>query len=276
MKNKLKKLGKISIMVFVLGTTINMGFKNNKNQQVTANTANESVEETLQANVTTEGEKESKKSNKQKDEKDSNENNEKAKATKEKNTEDKKEKSDTDVKEPQPQKSQEPEPKIERPKNSIRINGEDYPIRVGAQDEINEMNREFINTGCYFARRDGTGGIEYKINGDGMSIYLAIESEGYGHVIWNTKKFDFTDINGNTESYHFVGTGCYQQYDYGIFEEQEYKETIYAGYAGDMIAIQTCDPDSNGTGKARAYYFVKDEKNDNARQHKKNFTHSVS
>lgn len=248
MKNKLKKLGKISIVIFAFGVMVNMSY-NNKNQPMAASATNESVDEQPQASSTTKDNASSEQPNEQKKEKLDNKDDKSAQNVKEENIDNEKPKEDVE---------QKTEKKIERPKNSIRINGEDYPIRVGAQDEVNEMNREFINTGCYFARRDGTGGVEYKTNGDGMSIYLAIESEGYGHVIWNTKKFDFTDINGNTESYHFIGTGCYMHYDYGIFEEQEYKETIYAGYAGDLIAIQTCDWDSYGTGKARTYYFVRD------------------
>lgn len=149
------------------------------------------------------------------------------------------------------------EERKKRPLNSININGEDYPIIVGGQEEIDLQRKEFVNVGYYFSRMYGLGpGIEYKTHKDGKSIYLSIESVGYGNVIWNTKKLEFTDINGNTATYNFIGTGCFLHYDYGINEEVEYRNALYAGYGGDVIAIQTCDPDSNGTGKARAYYFV--------------------
>lgn len=147
--------------------------------------------------------------------------------------------------------------KVSKTKNSLTIKGKNYPIIVGGQNEVNMMGEEFVNVGYYYAQMYEGTGIKNKIHGDGKSIYLAVESKGIGHIIYDTKELEFTDINGDTKTYVLKGLSPTM---YSNGKDTQAPDDIwetYAGRSGDLIAIQTCDPDSNDRGKAHAYYFVK-------------------
>lgn len=147
--------------------------------------------------------------------------------------------------------------KVTRQKNSLTIKGKNYPIIVGGQNEVDMMGEEFVNVGYYHAQiHEGTG-VKNKTHGDGKSIYLAVESKGIGYIMYDTKELEFTDINGDTETYVLIGLSPTM---YSNGKDTPAPDDIwetYAGRSGDLIAIQTCDPDSNDRGKAHAYYFVR-------------------
>ena len=141
---------------------------------------------------------------------------------------------------------------VSPPLNSLTINGTSYPIVVGGQERIDMNLKEFVNVGYYSGVLSGDGGIEYKTHYDGKSIWLAAESIGVGALVYNADSLIFTDINGVSRRYQYIGQ---TRTLYGGQIPPDDIWEVLMGRGGDYIVIQTCDPDSYGRGIARGYFY---------------------
>lgn len=112
--------------------------------------------------------------------------------------------------------------------------------------------KEFVNVGYYSGVQSGDGGVEYKTHYDGKSIWLAAESIGVGGLVYNTDSLIFTDINGVSRRYQYIGQ---TRTLYGGQIPPDDIWEVLMGRGGDYIVIQTCDPDSYGRGIARGYFY---------------------
>lgn len=141
---------------------------------------------------------------------------------------------------------------VSYPLNSLTINGVSYPIVVGGQERVDMNLKEFVNVGYYSGVQSGDGGVEYKTHYDGKSIWLAAESTGVGALVYNTESLFFTDINGVSRKYQYIGQ---TRTLYGGQIPPDDIWEVLMGRGGDYIVIQTCDPDSYGRGIARGYFY---------------------
>lgn len=141
---------------------------------------------------------------------------------------------------------------VSYPLNSLTINGVSYPIVVGGQERVDMNLKEFVNVGYYSGVQSGDGGVEYKTHYDGKSIWLAAESTGVGALVYNTESLIFTDINGVSRKYQYIGQ---TRTLYGGQIPPDDIWEVLMGRGGDYIVIQTCDPDSYGRGIARGYFY---------------------
>jgi hypothetical protein len=139
------------------------------------------------------------------------------------------------------------------PSNSITIDNTSYPIVVGGQERVDLFLNEFVNYGYYIGQTYNDGGIEYKTHNDGLSLWLAADKLGIGKLMYNINSIIFTDINGISKEYNFIGITEETLWGGQIAPDDIWEAMM--GRGGDYIIIQTCDPDSNGNAKAHGYYF---------------------
>lgn len=142
--------------------------------------------------------------------------------------------------------------------NSITYNNTTYPIVIGDQERVNQLNNEWVNANYHYSKNNTDKCPEYKFAGENKSIWLVTESIGCGKTVWDLDSFIFTDINNKSKKYVFIGT------TETLYYESQYTPDdlwfIMLGYGGDTIVLQTCDPDSNDRGIARGYIFVPEDK----------------
>lgn len=138
--------------------------------------------------------------------------------------------------------------------NTITYNNFSHPIVVGGQDRVNQKKREWVNFNYFHSKNCP----QYKLVDEDRSIWLAAESVGWGKDVWNLDSFIFTDINGKSKKYVFLGTTETIYYYSNYLPDNLWY--IMLGYGGDTIVLQTCNPDSNNRGIAKGYIFVPEDK----------------
>lgn len=114
---------------------------------------------------------------------------------------------------------------------SVLIGGTYLPITNDAtQARIDRADQELVNWGSNYTPS--------KTIGDGSSLYLAVESSGYGSLMYsNPQSITFSDSNNDVSEYNLVGV--HGPYNYKRYFDDNWVSAV-RGEQGEAIFIQTC------------------------------------
>ena len=118
----------------------------------------------------------------------------------------------------------------------------------------NINNYEYQEDYEYYVDIYGDYDGNYKYIDDGVGLYLACHRDGIGYLIEEADSIIYTDPNGKSREYKYIGSLDPIQGG-GYIDSEDGRYPYMAGSAGDYITFQTCTSYSNGGGIGQAHVF---------------------